>query len=272
MQNYHSLMLKCLQHGKHTSNRTGVGTHSLLGEQLRYNLVEAFPAVTTKRLAWKAVVSELLWFMEGSTKDSRLSVILYGETGKKTIWTDNAQHQGKALGYDGDELGPVYGSQWRNFGGVDQLENLRTMLKEEPESRRMIMSAWNPEQLEEMALPPCHVMSQYVVQDGKLNCIVTQRSCDLFLGVPFNLASYALLTHILAADAGLHVGELIWNGGDVHIYDTHVVAAYEQLSRFPKLGPVLTFNKKDSIYDYNVNDFTLDEYYPYDPIRVDMVV
>ena len=274
MKNYQELLKVVLQSGTLTSNRTGVNTRSLIGEQLRYDLSKGFPAVTTKRLAWKAVVSELLWFMEGSTDERRLCEILHGTKApnKTTIWTDNAKNQGRELGYDGAELGPVYGHQWRNFGGVDQLTMVRNQIKNSPDSRRIILSAWNPKDLPLMALPPCHMMSQFIVQDGKLNCIVTQRSCDLFLGVPFNLASYALLTHILAADATLEVGELIWNGGDVHIYTSHKDAVMEQLKRVPRESPMLGFVKRDNIEDYKVDDFVLLEYYPQSAIKAEMVI
>lgn len=275
MNNYQELLRDVLQNGRRVSNRTGVDTLSLLGKQLRYDLgKDGFPAVTTKRLAWRAVVSELLWFLEGSTSERRLCEILHGsrQHDLTTIWTDNAKNQGVKLGYDGDQLGPVYGRQWRSFNGVDQLAVVRDQLKNDPQSRRIIISAWNPGQLAAMALPPCHMMSQFIVQDGKLNCIVTQRSCDIFLGVPFNIASYALLTHILAADATLEVGELIWNGGDVHLYENHIDAAHTQLKRVPRTSPLLAMLNEKYFSNYTVEHFKLLEYYPQSAIKAEMVI
>jgi thymidylate synthase len=242
---------------------------------MRFNLQEGFPAVTTKKLAWRAVVSELLWFLEGSSDERRLAEILHGtrDLAKKTIWTANAEadYWKPNAKFDGD-LGRVYGVQWRDFGGVDQVTALIEGIKKDPSGRRHIISAWNPPELSNMALPPCHVMSQFDVTDGKLSCQLYQRSCDMFLGVPFNIASYSLLTHIIARECNLNVGDFVWTGGDCHIYNNHIDAVKEQLARTPKQLPTLfvTVNKK--IADYTIDDFHLENYNPDPAIKADMAV
>lgn len=208
--------LQCIMDdGEDVNDRTGVGTRTIFGYQMRFDLMESFPAVTTKKLAWKSVVGELLWFLEGSTSDSRLAEITHGDKTKNTIWTANVNKQGKALGYTDGELGPVYGSQWRNFNGdgVDQIKTIIHQIKNDPDSRRIILSAWNPSQIDIMTLPPCHTMCQFRVINGSLSCQLYQRSADMFLGVPFNIASYSLLTHMMAQICNLRVGEFIWTGG-----------------------------------------------------------
>jgi len=255
---------------------------------MRFDLRETFPAVTTKKLAWKSVVSELLWMLEGSTDERRLAEIHYGKPrgeliGKNTIWTANADAQGRALGYINNDidknLGPVYGSQWRNWdaklGHVDQISKLLDSLELAPNSRRHIVSSWNPDQIDLMALPPCHCLFQFHVLDNELSCQLYQRSCDLFLGVPFNIASYSLLTHIIAKIAGFTVGEFIWNGGDVHIYQNHLDAVDEQLSRQPYKEPKLImpeFETLEDVLKLTPSDFKLENYQHHSAINAEMAV
>jgi thymidylate synthase len=275
MKQYHQALSHVLNQGVNKVDRTGVGTRSVFGYQMRFNLQEGFPAVTTKKLAWRAVVSELLWFLEGSGDERRLAEILHGtrDLEKKTIWTANAKADywlPKAQ-YEGD-LGRVYGVQWRDFNGVDQISNLIEGIKRDPSGRRHLLTAWNPAELTDMALPPCHVLSQFDVTDGRLSCQLYQRSCDMFLGVPFNIASYSLLTHIIAEECGLEVGDFVWTGGDCHIYNNHVDAVNEQLARTPKQLPTLEFPKGKKIADYIVDDFQLLNYNPDPAIKADMAV
>lgn len=279
-----------LENGEDVDDRTGVGTRSVFGYQMRFDLTKGFPAVTTKRLAWKAVVSELLWFLEGSTDERRLAEITYDKprkecVDKKTIWTANADKQGKDLGYINDmfrkQLGPVYGFQWRNFDGdtytqgTDQIEWLINEIRTNPNSRRLILSAWNPNQIDEMALPPCHTMAQFRVINGALSCQMYQRSADMFLGVPFNIASYSLFTHILAQICDLNVADFVWVGGDVHIYTTHMDQVRQQIQRQPTGLPTLEMNKFTSLnelLDLSVDDFVLNDYTPMESIKAPMAV
>lgn len=281
--------------GEETSDRTGVGTKSVFGYQMRFNLQKGFPAVTTKKLAWKAVVGELLWFLEGSTDERRLAEITYGKSreelvGLTTIWTANANAQGKSLGYINNDfqkgLGPVYGFQWRNFDGwpfndnqkyqgVDQIEWLINEIKTNPDSRRLILSAWNPNQLLQMALPPCHTLAQFRVTNGKLSCQLYQRSADMFLGVPFNIASYSLLTHMLAQICKLEVGEFVWSGGDCHIYTNHYEQVEEQCSRKPTDLPKLVmpiFTSLEELLQTKTSDYKLENYNPMPSIKAEMAV
>jgi thymidylate synthase len=252
---YHRVLKEILQNGERTEDRTGVGTISVFGTQMRFNLKEGFPAITTKKLAWKSVVGELLWMLEGSTDERRLAEITYGKdrtelVGKHTIWTANADAQGVALGhvngvfYKG--LGPVYGAQWREFNSNseygDQVNRLLEQIKKDPASRRHILTAWNPLELHAMALPPCHVFAQFNVRNGLLSCQMYQRSADMFLGVPFNVASYSLLTHIVARELDLDVGDFVHTIGDAHIYSNHVDQVNEQLSRDPYSSPILNIH------------------------------
>jgi thymidylate synthase len=279
MKQYSQALQFILDNGKDKSDRTGVGTRSVFGYQMRFDLKEGFPATTTKKLAWKSVVSELLWFLEGSGDERRLAEILHGtrDADKKTIWTANAEAdywKSKAR-YEGD-LGRVYGVQWRRWSNYlaynfDQIQTLIDGLKQDPSSRRHIVSAWNPGELDQMALPPCHVLSQFDVTDGKLSCQMYQRSCDMFLGVPFNIASYSLLTHILASECGFDVGEFVWVGGDCHIYNNHFDAVKEQLTREERPLPTLKFDTK-SIDQYKIDDFVLENYNPHPPIKAEMAV
>lgn len=293
MKQYLEALQYVLDNGEVCSDRTGVGTRSVFGYQMRFDLNEGFPAVTTKKLAWKAVVGELLWFLEGSTDERRLAEITYEKhrvdlVGKSTIWTANADAQGKALGYVNNEftkeLGPVYGAQWRSFNnikngdwGIDQIANVVEQIRQNPDSRRIILSAWNPLQLSEMALPPCHVLAQFRVMNGKLSCHLYQRSADMFLGVPFNIASYALLTHIIAKICSLEVAYLVHTIGDAHIYSTHEYVVREQLKRTPKKLPKLKMPELTSLDVHAVqtlrtSDFELIDYEPMDSLKAPMAV
>lgn len=276
MKQYLELMKSVMVFGNEKDDRTNVGTLSKFGTMMRFDLSKGFPAVTTKRLAWRAVVGELLWFLRGSTNVEVLREITYGKgSTKRTIWDDNFENQGKALGYEDGYLGPVYGKQWRNFGGVDQVSKLIHDLKNIPDSRRHIVCAWNPTELDKMALPPCHVLYQLDVYDGKLSLMWYQRSVDIFLGLPFNIASYALLTHILADICGLEVGELIFMGGDTHIYSNHVEQCKEQMNRVPRKLPTLQMPKisdLSELYTLSVDDFKLIDYNPCATIKAPMAV
>ena len=296
MKQYHKLLEDILDYGEDVNDRTGVGTRSIFGYQMRFNLSAGFPAVTTKKLAWKAVVGELLWFLEGSTDERRLAELTFGKhradlVERTTIWTANADAQGKALGYVNNqftkELGPVYGAQWRKFNGIangdygeDQIAGILNQLRHYPDSRRIILSAWNPNQLHEMALPPCHAFAQFRVLNGRLSCQMYQRSADVFLGVPFNIASYALLTHILAREVGLEVGDYIHTIGDAHIYRNHFDQVKEQLAReeydLPKLTIGTDFNLDDRLKNgFRLEDsnlFKLDGYQSHGTIKAEMAV
>ncbi len=276
MKQYVEALQHVLDNGEERTDRTGVGTIGVFGYQMRFDLKEGFPAVTTKKLAWKACVGELLWFLEGSTDNYRLAEITHGDKTKRTIWTDNADSQGKALGYNPGELGPVYGKQCCNFGGVDQIRWAINEIKINPDSRRIIVSAWNPPEIPDMALPPCHTMFQFYVNNGKLSCQLYQRSADMFLGVPFNIASYALLTHIIAEICDLEVGDFIYTIGDAHIYSNHVDQVNEQLERkpqhFPTLNINIALNLLDDVLLSNVDDYQLSNYNPMPSIKALMAV
>jgi thymidylate synthase len=278
---YLSMLTRTVVNGDKRMDRTGTGTIALFGQQMRFPLSYGFPAVTTKKLAWKAVVSELLWFIEGSGDEKRLKEILHGDrdSDKPTIWTGNAEApywEPKAL-YEGD-LGRVYGVQWRfwtNFNGdvIDQLAQLVDGIKKDPYGRRHILSAWNPGELDQMALPPCHMFAQFFVSKGKLSCQMYQRSADLFLGVPFNIASYSLLTHMLAQVCDLEVGEFVHILGDMHVYSNHVKQVEEQVGREPLPLPTLWLNPEiKDITKFTMNDIRLDGYQHHPPIKADMAV
>jgi len=294
MREYHDSLREVLDRGSDRTDRTGVGTRSLFGLQTRYNIRGHFPAVTTKRLAWKAVVSELLWFIEGSGDERRLAEILHGtrDPEKKTIWTANAQadYWAPNAQYEGD-LGRVYGVQWRtwrkfnnmsweddlqvgHYETVDQLQNLIDGIKRDPFGRRHILTAWNPGELDQMALPPCHVLSQfYVSDDGELSCQLYQRSADMFLGVPFNIASYSLLTYMIAQVCDLTPGTFVHTIGDAHIYLNHVDAVREQLGRVPLTPPVLRLDPTiGDINKFTMDDIFLENYESYSPIKAPMAV
>jgi thymidylate synthase len=279
-----------LENGDSRPDRTGVGTISKFGVQMRFDLTEGFPAVTTKKLAWKACVSELLWFIEGSGDEFRLREILHGDrkSEKKTIWTDNAQADywvNKRLQRHAGDLGRVYGVQWRKWRkplirinkvilqNHDQLIELIAGIKDDPYSRRHIISAWNPGELDMMALPPCHMMAQFYVNNGKLSCQMYQRSADMFLGIPFNIASYALFTHMIAQVCKLEVGELIITIGDAHIYENHIEQVKEQLARKPIELPKLKLNPNiDVITEFEMLDIELVDYVSHDAIKAPMAV
>lgn len=281
MKQYNDALNLILNKGKPKDDRTGTGTIGVFGHQMRFDLNDGFPAVTTKKLAFKAVLSELLWFLEGSGDERRLAEILYGDrkTAKETIWSKNANApywKDKAK-FEGD-LGRVYGVQWRSWTGadghmVDQISNLIKNIKEEPSSRRLIVSAWNPSEIEQMALPPCHVMFQAYINGGVLDLQMYQRSADMFLGVPFNIASYSLLMHMIAQVCDLHVGEFIHTIGDAHIYLDHADKVIEQLKRTPYDLPQLKMNKDvRNIFDFKMNDFELVNYKHHDTIKAQMAV
>jgi len=288
MKQYLELLEYILENGEERDERTGTGVMSSFGHQLRFNLQDGFPAVTTKKLAWKGVVSELLWFLEGSDDERRLAEIRFQKDRSElidlesfsTIWTGNADKQGVDLGYANSDtikkLGPVYGVQWRDWGGIDQIKILLRELKLNPMGRRHLLSAWNVEQIEMMALPPCHVMSQfYVTKDGRLSCQMYQRSADMFLGVPFNIASYALLQSIFASILDLEPGDFVHTFGDAHIYMNSLDQAKEQLAREPKKLPTLNMPKIksiDQLRECTVDDFMLEGYEPHPPIKADMAV
>lgn len=286
MKQYLDALNHILVHGETVDDRTGVGTMSVFGYQMRFNLQEGFPAVTTKKLAWRAVVGELLWFLEGSTDERRLAEITFEKPrreliDKKTIWTANANKQGVELGYRNDdivkELGPVYGYQWRDFNseGYDQIKYVIHQLKTQPDSRRIILSAWNPNEISEMALPPCHTLAQFRVMNGKLSCQLYQRSADMFLGVPFNIASYSLLTHMLAHICDLEVGEFVWTGGDCHIYMNHLAQVNEQVMREPQKLPYLfmpPFCDLETLLNTRTSDYKLIGYDPMPSIKAPMAV
>ncbi len=264
MKNYLTALEYCFENGDFVKSRAG-NVKKAFGYQMRFNLEDGFPAVTTKKLAWKAVVSELLWFLEGSNDERRLAEIQYEDTkenleDKKTIWTQNANadYWKNKSKFKGD-VGRIYGVQWRNFNGVDQIVNLIEGLKQSPHSRRHILTAWNPAELDQMSLPPCHAFSQFYVSNNKLSCQLYQRSCDMFLGVPFNIASYSLLIHILAKECGYQVGEFILSLGDFHIYEEHFNQVKTQLTREPKTNPSLQFEQK-KINEYKTSDFKLINY------------
>ena len=264
MKNYLTALEYCFENGDFVKSRAG-NVKKAFGYQMRFNLEDGFPAVTTKKLAWKAVVSELLWFLEGSNDERRLAEIQYEDTkenleDKKTIWTQNANadYWKNKSKFKGD-VGRIYGVQWRNFNGVDQIVNLIEGLKKNPHSRRHILTAWNPSELDEMSLPPCHAFSQFYFSNNKLSCQLYQRSCDMFLGVPFNIASYSLLIHIFAKECGYQVGEFILSLGDFHIYEEHFDQVKIQLTREPKTHPSLQFEQK-KINEYKTSDFELINY------------
>tara|TARA_B100001115_G_C15844412_1_gene424571 strand:- start:2785 stop:3648 length:864 start_codon:yes stop_codon:yes gene_type:complete len=287
MKAYLDLLKFILENGHEKDDRTNTGTLSSFGHQLEFDLSEGFPAITTKSLAWKGVVSELLWFLEGSNDERRLAEIRFDKNRNElkdlnkysTIWTDNADKQGKELGYENTDtkkiLGPVYGVQWRNWSGKDQLEELINNLKNNPDSRRHILSAWNVEEIHKMALPPCHVMSQFYIHNDEISCHMYQRSADMFLGVPFNIASYALLLSIIAKILNLKPKRFIHSFGDAHIYKNSLEQVKEQISRDPKKLPKLkipNLNSLEDLNNYKIEDFILIGYEPHPPIKARMAV
>jgi len=288
MKQYLDALKNVLENGDLRPDRTGVGTRSLFGLQLRFDLTAGFPAITTKKLAWRSVVSELLWFIEGSGDERKLKELLHDDpnSNKKTIWSDNesADYWQRKKKFKGD-LGRIYGVQWRTwrapvFGAnrmgikhIDQLVDLINGIKSDPYGRRHIITAWNPGELDLMALPPCHMMAQFYVSNGRLSCQMYQRSADMFLGVPFNIASYALFTHMIAQVCNLDVGDLIITLGDAHIYNNHIDQVKEQLSREPMALPVLTLNPAISVItNFGMDDIELIGYTSHGAIAAPMAV
>ncbi len=264
MKQYLDMLQRVLDEGATKTDRTGTGTLSVFGHQMRFNLSEGFPLVTTKKLHLRSIIYELLWFLNGDTN------IKYLKENGVSIWDDWADEEG--------ELGPVYGKQWRAWPGkdgttVDQISNVLHSIKTNPDSRRHMVVAYNPTFVDEMALPPCHSLFQFYVADGKLSCQLYQRSADTFLGVPFNIASYALLTYMMAQQCDLEVGDFIWSGGDVHIYSNHMDQVKEQLSREPYPLPQLKILRKpDSLFDYQFEDFEIVNYQSHPHIKAPVAV
>jgi thymidylate synthase len=264
VQQYHDLMQRILDEGIDRGDRTGTGTRSVFGHQMRFNLQEGFPLVTTKKLHLKSIIHELLWFLAGDTN------IGYLKANGVSIWDEWADENG--------DLGPVYGAQWRSWpapdgGSIDQIANVLAMIRKNPESRRLLVSAWNPALVDEMALPPCHTMFQFYVADGRLSCQLYQRSADVFLGVPFNIASYALLTMMVAQVCGLKPGDFVHTLGDAHLYANHFDQAREQLSRELRPLPVMTLNPDVSdLFAFRYEDFQLSGYDPHPAIKAPIAV
>lgn len=264
MRQYLDLMQDILDNGTRKGDRTGTGTISVFGRQLRFDLSEGFPLVTTKKLHLRSIIHELLWFLSGDTN------IKYLKDNGVSIWDEWADENG--------DLGPVYGHQWRSWptpqgGTVDQISQVIDQIKRNPNSRRHIVSAWNPAEVDKMALPPCHALFQFYVADGKLSCQLYQRSADYFLGVPFNIASYALLVHMFAQQCDLEPGEFVWTGGDVHLYSNHIEQANTQLAREPKSLPQLKIKRKPaSIFDYKYEDFEIVNYDAHPGIKAPIAV
>jgi thymidylate synthase len=264
MKQYHDLLKHILANGTTKTDRTGTGTISVFGYQMRFNLQEGFPLVTTKKVHTKSIIHELLWFIKGETNTAYLK-----ENGV-SIWDEWADENG--------DLGPVYGKQWRSWVApngqvIDQLKDVLNQLKKTPDSRRIIVSAWNVGELSQMALMPCHAFFQFYVADNKLSCQLYQRSADVFLGVPFNIASYALFTMMVAQECGLEAHEFIWTGGDTHIYSNHLEQVERQLSREPRKLPKMVINPEiKSIFDFKYEDFKLEEYDPYPGIKAPVAI
>jgi thymidylate synthase len=264
MRQYHDLMKEVLAKGVQKSDRTGTGTISIFGHQMRFNLADGFPMVTTKKLHLKSIIYELLWFLKGSTDNNWLK-----ERGV-SIWNEWAAPDG--------DLGPIYGYQWRSWPApngqhIDQISEVIQTIKSNPDSRRIIVSAWNVADIPRMALAPCHAFFQFYVADGKLSCQLYQRSADIFLGVPFNIASYALLTHMMAQQCNLEVGDFIWTGGDCHLYSNHLEQVDLQLSRdFYPLPKLNILRKPDSLFDYEFEDFEIAGYQSHPPIKAPVAV
>ena len=265
---YEDLVRTILREGTLKSDRTGTGTISLFGRQMRFDLSHSFPLITTKKVYFRGIAYELLWFLKGSQN------VRWLQENRVHIWDEWADPE------TGD-LGPVYGVQWRSWPAptpedphrtIDQIAKVLDLIRTHPDSRRMIVTAWNPAQVDSMALPPCHALFQFYVADGRLSCQLYQRSCDMFLGVPFNIASYALLTLMMAQQADLEPGEFVWTGGDCHIYDNHVKQVLEQLSRNPYPYPTMRIRKADSIFSYQYEDFEVVDYQCHPAIKAPVAV
>jgi thymidylate synthase len=260
---YEDLLREVMETGHAKGDRTGTGTRSLFGKQIRYDLSQGFPLITTKRVHTRSIIVELLWFLRGDTN------VGYLHEHDVTIWDEWADGNG--------DLGPVYGAQWRSWptpdgGVIDQITDVVEQIRTNPDSRRLIVSAWNPADIPAMALAPCHALFQFEVHDGKLSCQLYQRSADLFLGVPFNIASYALLTHMVAQQTDLEVGDFVWTGGDCHIYDNHVEQVTEQLSRDPYPFPTLRLAERPSLFDHRIEDVEVENYLHHPAIKAPVAV
>ena len=264
MHQYEDFMRHVFERGTLKTDRTGTGTRSLFGYQMRFDLQQGFPLITTKKLHLRSIIIELLWFLQGSSN------VQYLRDNSVSIWDEWADEHG--------ELGPVYGVQWRSWPAadgetIDQISQVLTEIKQNPDSRRLIVSAWNVGDIPKMALPPCHLLFQFYVAQGKLSCQLYQRSCDIFLGVPFNIASYALLTHMVAQQCDLDVGDFVWTGGDCHIYSNHFDQVREQLSRTPRPYPRLVIKRRpQSLFDYRYEDFEIEAYDPHPHIKAAVAV
>jgi thymidylate synthase len=264
MKQYHDLLQHLLDNGVKKEDRTGTGTYSVFGHQMRFNLAEGFPLMTTKKLHTRSIFIELLWFLKGDTN------IAYLKDNGVSIWDEWADENGY--------LGPVYGYQWRSWpnpdgSSTDQIVNLVNGLKNNPNSRRHIVSAWNPSFIEDMALPPCHCLFQFYVAEGKLSCQLYQRSCDTFLGVPFNIASYTLLVHMIAQVCDLEVGDFVWTGGDVHLYSNHVEQAKLQLTREHRTLPTLKLNPEvKDLFAFTIDDISIENYDPHPHIKAAVAI
>ena len=261
---YEDLLREVMESGNPKSDRTGTGTRSLFGKQIRFDLSQGFPLITTKRVHTRSIILELLWFLRGDTN------VRWLQEQNVTIWDEWADENG--------DLGPVYGAQWRSWptpdgGAIDQISDVVEQIRNNPDSRRLIVSAWNPADIPKMALAPCHALFQFEVHDGKLSCQLYQRSADMFLGVPFNIASYALLTHMIAQQTDLEVGDFIWTGGDCHIYDNHHEQVTRQLGREPFPSPTLRIRRRpESIFDYELDDFEIVGYQHHKGIKAPVAV
>jgi len=264
MRQYEDFMRHVFEHGADKRDRTGTGTRSVFGHQMRFPLREGFPLVTTKKLHLRSIIHELLWFLRGESN------VRYLHENKVTIWDEWADEHG--------ELGPVYGVQWRSWptpdgGHIDQIAGVLREIRANPDSRRLIVSAWNVSDIPKMRLPPCHLLFQFYVADGRLSCQLYQRSCDIFLGVPFNIASYSLLTHMVAQQSDLDVGDFVWVGGDCHIYANHFEQVQEQLSRQPRAYPKLAIKRRPpTLFDYAYDDFEIVDYDPHPHIKAPVAV
>jgi thymidylate synthase len=264
MRQYEDFMRHVFEHGVTKTDRTGTGTRSVFGHQMRFDLRAGFPLITTKKLHMRSIIHELLWFLRGESN------VRYLHENKVTIWDEWARADG--------ELGPVYGVQWRSWptpdgGHIDQISQVVKQIKNNPDSRRLIVSAWNVSDIPKMALPPCHLLFQFYVAEGRLSCQLYQRSCDIFLGVPFNIASYSLLTHMVAQQCDLGVGDFVWTGGDCHIYSNHFEQVQEQLSREPRPYPQLTIKRRPaSLFEYAFEDFEFVGYDPHPHIKAAVAV
>ncbi|MEO8187872.1 MAG: thymidylate synthase [Burkholderiaceae bacterium] len=264
MHQYEDFMRHVFERGVSKTDRTDTGTRSWFGYQMRFDLQQGFPLITTKKLHLRSIIVELLWFLRGSSN------VQYLRDNSVTIWDEWADEHG--------ELGPIYGVQWRSWPApdgatIDQISQVVREIKQNPDSRRLIVSAWNVGDIPKMALPPCHLLFQFYVAQGKLSCQLYQRSCDIFLGVPFNIASYALLTHMVAQQCDLEVGDFVWTGGDCHIYSNHFDQVREQLSRTPRSYPRLVIKRKpQSLFDYRYEDFEIEAYDPHPHIKAAVAV